>query len=77
MVGKFHPSFYKFLAELQKEQASTETTISQLRLGQTVRRPQTPKSRTFEERIINIVQNFDEYETFDDYLTNLACNVRL
>ena len=76
MVGKFHPSFYKFLVELQKEQATTETMLIELRLGQRVRRPQTPKSTLFEQRISNIVHNFDKYESYEDYLTNLACNIR-
>ena len=77
MVGKFHPSFYKFLVELQKEQACTETTLAQLRLGQGVRWPQTPKSKVFEERIQNIVQNIDEYENYDECLKHIACNIRL
>lgn len=54
VMGKDHPSFYAFLAELKKEQADTEIMLRQLHMGQTIRKGQDPKRVKREERIFSI-----------------------
>lgn len=60
-MGRDHPNFYKFLASLQKEQANTERILLQLDLGNPVKKGKTPGQRKREEKILNIVQKYDQF----------------
>lgn len=62
IVGRNHPSLYAFFKELQKEQAATETMISQLDLGQPIRAKKSRVRIQNEERIYNIVNTYQDLD---------------
>ena len=61
VVGKHHPSLYAFLDELRKEQGDVEIMISQMPIGQKIRRGATQKRRQKEEQLYNVVGQYEEY----------------
>lgn len=80
VMGKDHPSFYAFLAELKKEQADTETMLRQLENGQRVKKGQDPQRKHKEDRIFDMVSRYEEYNQNDDvltYLRSLGHNIEL
>lgn len=80
MVGHNHPSFYRFLQCLQQEQSWTEGSLRQINLGIPVRRGVAPRRKEREQRIKNIVQNYDEFLNNGNellYLENLSHYVQI
>ena len=62
IVGKAHANIYNFLGEIQKEQADTESMLTQLSLGKTIKKTRAPRIQRVEDRLFNIVS---QYETRD------------
>lgn len=78
IVGRYHPSLYAFLTELQREQGDTEAMLRQLSLGQKIRKPPEPRRRIIENRIFNVVSQFQNYideDDFNGYLRSIGCNL--
>ncbi|XP_043465180.1 uncharacterized protein LOC122500349 [Leptopilina heterotoma] len=78
VVGRYHPSLYTFLKELKQEQGDTECMQTQLNLGQKIRKLQTNKFHTIEERILSIVSQYQQYVDDNrkiDYLKTLGCHL--
>lgn len=79
MVGSSHPTIFKLIEGLQKEQQNTEHAMSRIEAGQEpqARRPEYIKN---EKRILKIAQKFHD-DVFDGsylpYLKSLAHNVSL
>ncbi|XP_043465737.1 uncharacterized protein LOC122500730 [Leptopilina heterotoma] len=61
LLGRYHPSLYAFLNELQQEQGETECMQRQLQLGQKIRALPTNYFSTIENWIFNIVSQYDQY----------------
>ena len=79
LVGKNHPSLYVFLTALRKEQADTETMLQQLNLGQKIKRPASAKLKNIDNRISNIVHNFQDYveeKNISEYLKIIGFNLK-
>ena len=60
LVGKAHPTLYTFLTELQKEEKYVETKREDLEQGNPPP-PKHAKYRRNDERILDVVQRFNEY----------------
>lgn len=73
LVGRDHPNFYKFLASLVKEQDNTEKTLTQMDLGQLVKRGKTQTQQKREDKILNIVRRYDEFRTEGQEMRYLDC----
>ena len=71
IVGFKHPSLYAFFNEIIKEQADTESMLRQLELGQRVKKSTDPKHKRADERIYNIVKNYEEFVENNNILTYL------
>ncbi|XP_043480352.1 uncharacterized protein LOC122510030 [Leptopilina heterotoma] len=61
VLGRYHPSLYAFLNELQQEQGDTECMINQLNLGQKIRTLPTTHFQKMEEKVISIVSQYQNY----------------
>lgn len=61
VVGRYHPSVWTFFTELQKEQASTDTMLRQLNLGQRIKKTRTTAQKRLETSIYNVVSRYDNY----------------
>lgn len=80
VVGRSHPSIYSFLKELQKEQGTVEYALRELQLGKKVKNLPRGRVLQLEDRIFNIVQNWQEYVDNEDelsYIKNLGYNLHL
>lgn len=80
VVGKHHPDLYAALREIQKEQADTETAISELSLGKTVKAAPKKKWVDAQERLSMIVRDYENYKDNDmiiEYLESLSFNIVL
>lgn len=78
VVGKDHPSLYAFLVELQKEQGDTETMLRELGLGRKIKRSENLASVKAEEKISNIVRDYEtrkEEDQISDYLRAIGLNI--
>ena len=71
-IGHPHPSFVKLLSFLQKEQSLQEAIYAKWEGGNIKKRSKLSIEQ--EERIYNIVINYDERETID-YLRGIAYNI--
>jgi len=79
-VGKHHPDLYSCLTEFQKEQAYSETCISELALGKRVKAAPKKQWVTLQHRIQDITTECEVYKaagTELDYLHTLGYNVNL
>lgn len=68
VTGRDHPSLYAFFTELQKEQSDTETMLRQLSIGQKIKKSRDKRRQTQEDRISNIVHNYQNHVDSDDIL---------
>jgi len=78
VVGKHHPDLYSCIVEFQKEQAFTETCLSDLALGKRIKGAPKQQWVMLQERIQDIVTDYDTYKltgTELDYLRTLGHNV--
>ncbi|XP_058810613.1 uncharacterized protein LOC131675595 [Phymastichus coffea] len=71
LVGRSHSSLYSFLTELQKEQADVEYMLRELNLGKKAKNVPNEKFLRVEERIITIVENYQDYVDEDRELAYL------
>lgn len=60
LLAQHHPSFYKFLTQILKEQQEVECMLRQLNLGQRIKAAPTQKRITKERNVKNIVANYAE-----------------
>ena len=80
VIGKHHPDLYSALKEFQKEQADAEITIAEVALGRKVKEAPKNKWITSQQRIQNIVKEYETYKNDDiilQYLTCLAHNMAI
>lgn len=80
LIGRHHPTFYRFLVELIDEQAKTDYDLRELDLGHSIKSKRKKSQIAYEERIYNIVSNFAEYYANDNllgYLRALGSHVSL
>lgn len=61
LIGKHHPSFYKFLSGLIDEQGTVDYTIREIELGHNVTKGPKNSQVKYRERIRNIVVNFHDF----------------
>ena len=73
-VGKAHPSIFNSLIEIQKEQADTESMLSQLALGKTIKKNRAPRIQRIEDRLFNIVSQYATRDTME-YLGSIGQNL--
>lgn len=71
LIGRHHPTFYRFLTELQDEQAKTDYDLRALEMGQTLPCRVSTSQKTTDERIFNVVSKFNEYYDTDRILRYL------
>ena len=71
VVGRNHPSPYAFFSELQTEQGDTETMIRELELGRKLKKGQERSRKKNNERIRNIVNEYEKYKRNDEILKYL------
>lgn len=72
LIGRHHPTFYRFLCELQDEQAKTDYDLRALEMGQTLSNRQKTKSqKQTDERIFYVVSQFQEFYDTDRLLRYL------
>ena len=79
VVGRDHPSMYAFLVELQKEQADTEVMFRELDMGRKIKRKEAKSRVKAEERIVNIVKEYEEKEEdveIAEYLRAIGYNIQ-
>ena len=62
---------------IQFLQSDVETMRIQIGLGQSVRKLPTVSRKNYEKRIYNIVSNYDNYETINQYLEAIGHNLEL
>jgi hypothetical protein len=80
IVGKHHPDLYSCITELQKEQSYTEASVAEMALGKKTKAAPKRQWVMLQERIQDIVQDYDTYKnagTTMDYLRTLGYNVAL
>ena len=80
VVGKHHPSLYAFLDELRKERRDVEIMISQMQIGQKIRRGAGKKRQQKKEQLYNVVGQYEEYYErgeIIDYLKNVGFNIHM
>lgn len=80
MVSKDHPDLYSALTEIQNEQSDTEISVIETTMGRAVRCPPSRRWVEFQNRIQNIVGDYQERKEDDevlDYLRTLAYNIVL
>lgn len=80
LVGRHHPSFYRFLTELIAEQESTDYNLREIELGHNIRRAPTETTKRQQGRLRNIVDNFENYRVQNNllgYLRALAAHIVL
>ena len=53
-----HPSISNFLSEIQKEQADTESILTQLSLGKTIKKDRARHLQRVQDRLFNIVSQY-------------------
>ena len=75
-VGAAHPSLWKFIDALKREQSLTEIKIAKLNRGEECERS-TRKYKESANRLKKIVDSFEEYEDEIKYLRTIAHNLRL
>ena len=75
-VGAAHPSLWKFIDALKREQSLTEIKIAKLNRGEECERS-TRKYKESANRLKKIVDSFEEYEDEIKYLRTVAHNLRL
>ena len=68
LVGRYHPSFYRFLTDLQKEQADVDYMLRDLSLGKKVKNLPKAALQRRENHIYNIVNSYQEYVDDDEQL---------
>lgn len=61
LIGKNHPTFYRFLTELISEQGNTDYNIREVELGHGIKRGPKKSQQRNNIRIRNIVMNFENY----------------
>ena len=74
VVGKHHRSLYAFFEELKKEQEESEGMLRQLGLGQRIRRVTEKKRREREQKISNLVHDYNEYDHRNNICVHLIPN---
>lgn len=62
IIGRHHPSFYRFLTELIDEQGRVDYNLREIELGHEIRRVPKAAQRQQRERIRNVVANFENFE---------------
>lgn len=72
-LGCAHPTIFKFLDSLKKEQIIQDVNIDQLEVGMELTR-RNKKNLSVKERMLKVVQSYREYDTIK-YLENVASNV--
>ena len=75
VVAKHHPDLYSALTELQKEQGNTEVCLAELSLGRRVKNSPGRKWIALQNRLLEIVHQYDDHVTDNselDYLKLLA-----
>lgn len=80
LVNKNHPDLYSALQEIQKEQNETEISVLEYYAGRSVRTAPSRKWKEYQDKIINIVSDYDQRKEDDevlDYLRCLAYNIVL
>ena len=80
LVGKSHPSFYSFLKELQKEQASVEYVLRELSLGKKVKQVPSGRIQAAQTNIIAQVLSYEEYLEDGlelEFIKNMGHNLHL
>ena len=68
LVGRRHPSLYRFLTDLQKEQADVEYILCDLSLGKKVKTLPKTALQQRENPIFNIVNSYNDYVQEDNQL---------
>ena len=80
VVGNHHPDMYSALTELKREQADTETVISELAMGKKVKALPKHKWVVAQQRIMNVTSEYNDYKRDDkvvDYLRTLSPIIEL
>lgn len=80
VVGKNHPDLYSCLIEFQKEQSYTEASVAELALGKRIKSAPKRQWSVIQDRVQNIVQEYDDHKANDtvlDYLRTLGHNIQL
>ena len=75
MVGKVHPDLFTLINEIKKEQGNTEVRLVELSLGRRVKNSPSRKWTTHQDRIRNIVLDYNDYvndNTEMEYLRNVG-----
>lgn len=77
LMGKNHPDLYSALQQFQKEQGNTEISLIEVGLGKMLKAA--PKRTWYENqnRLRNIVEQYDVYQNKLDYLRVLAYTIIL
>ena len=75
-VGGCHPNFWKFIDILKREQNLAQVHIAQARAGHQPE-PQRRRYQDSNQRILNIVQDFNNRDITDDYLRGIAFNIAM
>ena len=75
-VSENHPSFWKFLEALQREQSLTEVKIEKLHSGMTCDNRK-KKYRESETRLKNLISCFDDHSDLVEYVPAVVHNIRL
>lgn len=70
-VGKHHAEMNLFINCLKNEQSLTEIMINQLKTGVDVAGPKKKKYKNYDERLENVVSQYDREDVID-YLRNVA-----
>ena len=66
-MGKAPQSIFNFLGEMQKEQADTESILTQLSLGKSIKKTRAPHIQKVEDRLFNIVHSTKPEEESNTY----------
>lgn len=80
IIGRHHPTFYRFITEIIDEQAKTDYDLRELAMGHKLKCTRKKSQIKYEERIYNIVSNFADFYTNDrllNYLEVLGCHITL
>ncbi|PSN32842.1 hypothetical protein C0J52_23142 [Blattella germanica] len=80
IISKKHPTIYKLINCLQKEESETETMCLELDIGHSVKQPQMQKNRNLNMRLQRLTSWFEEYKSegrINQYLRSCAYNMTL
>lgn len=73
-VSSNHPTIFRFIEELKREQGRTEARIVKLNAGEKVTKSQ--KYKKTNDRILSVMEKYEETEPLE-YLTHISHNFNL